>query len=162
MGAGVGWTAGGVMRGRCVQRAHLSVTVAEGSGVRDLDPAEVTRLVGLVPTSQHRKGDPCGPFQGVWRHSGWEVEVPERDEFDTDVVLVELLDIIEPYADGLARARRVLGLDAAVHVVIEMYRVHDPDSGEDVLTTPALWLSAETIRRLAKLDLWIECDQYVF
>ena len=120
-------------------------------------------MVGLIPTSQHRKGDPGGPsFHGVWRHSRWMVEVPERDEFDTDVVLVELLDIIAPHADGLARARRVLGLDAMIHVVIEMHRVHDPDSGKDVLTTPALWLSAATIRRLAQLDLELECDQYVF
>jgi hypothetical protein len=89
------------------------------------------------------------------------VEVPERDEFDTDVVLVELLDIIEPYADGLARARRVLGLDAAVHVVIEMYRVHDPDSGEDVLTTPRVGSVQRRSVGWRNSNLWLECDQYV-
>jgi hypothetical protein len=150
------------LQGRCVQRAYLTVVTPEGGGVRDLDPAEVTRLVGLAPSSQHRKGDRYGPLQHAWRHSGWKVEVPERDEFDTDVVLVELLDIIEPHADGLARARRVLGLEAGINVVIQMHRVQDPDGGEDLLTTPALSLSAATVRRLARLDLWLDCDQYIF
>ncbi|WP_327011520.1 DUF4279 domain-containing protein [Dactylosporangium sp. NBC_01737] len=134
---------------------------AEDDDVRDLDPAEVTRLVGLPPTSQHRKGDRYGPHQRAWRRSGWKVEVPERDEYDTEVVLVELLDIIESRADGLARACQVLGLQAGINVVIEMHPVQGPD-GEELVTTPALSLSAATVRRLAKLDLWLDCDQYVY
>ena len=55
-----------------------------------------------------------------------------------------------------------LGLEAGVQVVIEMHRVQDPDGGEDLLITPALSISAATIHRLAKLDLWLDCDQYVF
>jgi hypothetical protein len=97
----------------------------------------------------------------VHRHGGWYVEVQKRDEYDTEDVLAELLDIIEPHAEGLARARQVLELRAGVNVVIEMHSVRDP-GGEILVTTPALSLSAATIRRMAKLDLWLDCDQYVY
>jgi len=41
-----------------------------------------------------------------------------------------------------------------------MYPVQGPN-GEELVTAPALSLSAATVRRLAKLDLWLDCDQYV-
>jgi len=36
-----------VVQGRCVQRAYLTVAFVEDDDVRDLDPAEVTRLTGV-------------------------------------------------------------------------------------------------------------------
>ncbi|MEU7876179.1 DUF4279 domain-containing protein [Dactylosporangium sp. NPDC049140] len=161
MGADDGWKMTDVVRGRCVQRAYLTVAFAEDDDARDLDPAEVTRLVGLSPTRQHRTGDRYGTHGHLHRRGGWYVDVPERDEYDTEIVLVELLDIIEPNADGLARARQVLGLQAGINVVIKMIPVQGPD-GEDLRTTPALSLAAATVRRLADLDLWLDCDQYVY
>ncbi len=64
MGAdGGGGRMTGVVQGRCVQRAYMTVAFAEDDGARDLDFAEVTRLVGLSPTRQHRSGDRYGPHQ---------------------------------------------------------------------------------------------------
>lgn len=156
-----GREATGRVQGRCVQRAYLTVAFADDNAERDLDPTQVTQLVGLRPTRSHRRGDRYGPDQRVHRHAGWYVEVQRRHEYDTEVVLAELLDVIEPHAEGLARARQALGLVAGANVVVEMYTVRDP-GGEVLVTTPALSLSAATIRRIAELDLWLDCDQYVY
>jgi hypothetical protein len=60
------------------------------------------------------------------RFSGWYLDVPQREVYETEILLEELLDMIEPHADGLAQVRRVLS-----------------------------W-------RLVKLDLWLDCDQYLY
>jgi hypothetical protein len=104
------------------------------------DPDEATVLVGLTPTSTRRRP----------RFDGWDYEVPEVDTFDTEEVVTALLDAIEPYAAGLARARAELGLRAGVTVVIW-------STG----TTPAVCYRAETVRRLADLHLSLDHDQYV-
>src|SRR5262245_637305 len=39
---------------------------------RDLDPAEVTQLLGITPTESFRTGDPHPPKPDrVWEHGGW-------------------------------------------------------------------------------------------
>lgn len=124
--------------------------------------ADDSQLPGRLRSHrQHRSGEPYGKLGNLRRRSGWYVDVPKRDEYSTEIVLVELLDIIEPHAAGLARARQVLGLVAGINVVIEMIPELGPD-GEDLRTTPALSLAAATVRRLADLDLWLDCDQYVY
>ncbi|WP_234581006.1 DUF4279 domain-containing protein [Micromonospora sp. MH99] len=143
----------------CIQRAYLRVAAAGDSDGGDFDPAHVTRLVGLEPTRVHRRGEATG--QRVHRLSGWYVDVPRRPEYDTELLLIELLGLIEPHAEGLARARQALGLRAGVNVVIEMHSGRD--GADDILVaTPALHLTAETMRRLADLHLWLDCDQYVY
>ncbi|MFF5219394.1 DUF4279 domain-containing protein [Micromonospora sp. NPDC000442] len=144
---------------RCVQRAYLKVAPAQDADGLDFDPAHVTQLVGLEPTRVHRRGEAMG--QRIHRSSGWYVDVPQRDEYDTELLLTELLDVIEPHAEGLARARQMLALQAGVNVVIEMHSGQD-GAGDVLVTTPALHLTVGTIRRLATLHLWLDCDQYVY
>jgi hypothetical protein len=144
---------------RCSQRAYLTVVPIEDDDGLDLDPGQVTRLVGLEPTRIHRRGEAVG--QRVHRSSGWYVDVPQRDECDTELVLRDLLDVIEPHAEGLAHARQVLRLRAGVNVVVEMHSGRD-GAGDILVTTPAFHLTAETMRRLAGLHLWLDCDQYVY
>lgn len=107
------------------QRAHLKVTLDEGNDGPDFDPADVTPLVGVAPSRAHRRGD---PWRGSLRRrfSGWYIEVPSRKEYDTDAVVRELLDEVEPYAEGLACAREALRLQAGVQVVIEMHHRSTP------------------------------------
>jgi translation initiation factor IF-1 len=114
----------------------------------------------VAPTRAHRRGD---PWRGSLRRkfSGWYLEVPSRDEYDTDSVVQELLDEVEPYAEALARAREALRLQVGVQVVIEMHSYRD-EHGDIIVTTPALSLSAETLRRLADHHLWLDFDQYVY
>ncbi len=104
-----------------------------------------------------------GPALGprVRRSSGWYVDVPQRDEYDTELLVRELLDVIEPHAEELAHAKQVLGLRAGINVVIEMRSGRDR-AGDILVTTPAFHLTAATMRRLASLDLWLDCDQYVY
>ncbi|WP_326550122.1 DUF4279 domain-containing protein [Micromonospora sp. NBC_01813] len=144
---------------RCTQRAYLTVAPVEDADGLDFDPAHVTRLVGLEPTRIHRRGEAVG--QRVHRSSGWYVDVPQREEYDTELVLRELLDVLDPHAEGLAYARQVLGLRAGVNVVIEMHSGRD-GAGDILVTTPRIHLTAETMRRLADLCLWLDCDQYVY
>ncbi|MFI5851796.1 DUF4279 domain-containing protein [Micromonospora chalcea] len=143
----------------CIQRAYLTVAPAGDADGLDFDPAHVTRLVGLEPTRVHRHGEALGPR--VRRSSGWYVDVPQRDEYDTELLLSELLDVIEPHAEGLAHAQQVLGLRAGINVVIEMRSGRDK-AGDILVTTPAFHLTAATMRRLAGLNLWLDCDQYVY
>jgi hypothetical protein len=58
---------------------------------------------------------------------------------------LRLLDVVEPHAAGLAEARRRFGLDAGLHIFIDVYQM--PGS-------PHVLLRADTMRRLAAaLDL---------
>jgi hypothetical protein len=82
-----------------------------------------------------------------------------RPEHDTEVVIRELLDVVEPRAEGLARARQMFGLDAQIVVAVEMHG-HSDDGRGDV-GTPALSLTAETLHRLAQLDVSLDIDQYI-
>jgi hypothetical protein len=143
---------------RCVQRAYL--TFAETDEGCDVDPDEITRRAGLEPTRVHRAGEPIGPNGRRRRRNGWYVDVPERDEYDTEVLLCELLDVVEPHAAGIARACRELRLIAGINVVISMHSVRDEDGL--LVTTPALSLRADTLRRIADLGCWLDCDQYVY
>ncbi|MEV0810062.1 hypothetical protein [Micromonospora sp. NPDC050200] len=65
-----------------------------------------------------------------------------------------------PAATPLHAACQRPQLRAGVNVVIEMHSVRDAE--EVLVTTPALSLPAETLRRLAALDLWLDVDQYVY
>lgn len=83
--------------------SHLRQTVATLRFFgNDLDPEEITRLLGAVPTVGVRKG-------GVWRNSGgalktvtrgsWWLEVQRRSPGDLDGQITELL---QPLSGNLA------------------------------------------------------------
>jgi hypothetical protein len=151
----------------CTQRAYLYLARdidAAGPPYADsdaermaFDPDEITALVGLRPTEAWRRGDPS-PWtaERPRRFSGWKYELPEVATFDTEAVVTGLLDAIEPYATGIARACDTLGMTAGVTVVIWMRA----DSVGD-LSTPSIGYRAETVQRLANLRLALDHDQYV-
>ncbi|GAA3204408.1 DUF4279 domain-containing protein [Dactylosporangium siamense] len=133
----------------CVQGGHLRLEPAV-DGDQDFDPAEVTRLIGLEPTwTRHRLDDGVPPYTA----SGWWIDLPRRAEFNTEVLVREILDIIEPHASGLAQARRRFGLSAGIYICVEVYQM---------LGSPRLQLPATTLRRLAALDVWLDCEQDLF
>jgi len=154
---------------RCFQRASLHFARTDEPGGPPwteaqldrmaFDPDEVTRLVGLVPTGAYRRGDPHPHFAAGRRFSAWTYELPPAQTYVTEEAVSALLDVIEPFADGLARACTMLGLVAGVSVVIEMHGRRDGDGIQ--LSTAAVSYSAATVRRLARLGLSVAHDQYV-
>ncbi len=145
---------GSVVQPRCVQSAYLLVAARPDDDLASrFDPAEVTRITGITPSRTQRAGS------GVGSQSAWAVDISSRAEFGTDAVLGELLDIIEPYADRLRHACESLGLVAGINVFIEL--TSDRDAANHlVLAFPELQLSAETLRRLSDLGLWLSCHQF--
>jgi hypothetical protein len=127
----------------------------------EFDPDEVTALVGLTPTTTWRRGDPASWRGGrPHRFSGWKYELPEISTFDTEEVVIALLDVIEPHGEKIVSASHTWGMRAGVMVVIWMYGELNTD-GEMVVSTPALGYTAPTVQRLARLGLAVHHDQYV-
>ncbi len=114
------------------------------------DPDEVTTLVGLAPTTSHRRGEPDPTYGWGRRFSGWEYSTPVMDTAVTEFVVVALLDRIDPCADGIAAACRAFDLQAGIRVV---------NDGPDGAGSALVFYSATTIQRLARLGVWIEHAQ---
>jgi hypothetical protein len=158
----------------CLQRAYLSLRadVAPGGPPYSVDeqkrlafdPGEVTRLVGLQPTEAARRGDPYTrrPVPPRWPFSTWKYELVKVRTYDTEGVVTQLLDAIEPHATGIAEACTALGLRAGVDVVIEMSGSRDTSDGSITVTTAAITYTAATMKRLARLNLSIDHDQYIY
>lgn len=92
----------------------------------------------------------------------WKYELAKVRTFFTEDVVTRLLDDIEPHAAGIAEACAVLGMRAGIDVVIEMSGFRDPEDGSVELSTAAITYTAETVRRLARLHLTVDHDQYVY
>ncbi|MFD1325457.1 DUF4279 domain-containing protein [Micromonospora sonneratiae] len=156
----------------CTQRAYLHLErdveftdppyTPSHIALMVFDPDEVTRLVGLQPTKAWRSGDPISGTSRLRRFSSWKYELPEVHNYITEEVVVPLLDAIEPYADGIDTACRTLGMRAGIMVVITMHGDRNTDDGEPHVSTAAITYTSQTLRRLARLGLAIEHDQYVF
>jgi len=152
----------------CTQRAYLYLESdhdVDGPPYSDsdldemaFDPDEVTALVGLTPTTAWRRGDPSARAgRPPRRLSCWNYELPEVSTFDTEKVLVALLDAIEPYAAGILGACSALRLRAGVTLVIWLHGARDAD-GDVFVSTPALSYRRQTVQRLARLHLAVDHD----
>lgn len=135
---------------RCIQGGHLRLE-GEHDGNSDFDPDDVTRLIGLEPSWKRRRGELLGvDGKPIAAGSSWRIEVPSRDSTHTEAIVRELLDIVEPHADGMASARRAFGLSAGIFVYANIY---------DQLSMPQVQFHTSTLRRLSALDLWFWCMQ---
>ena len=146
---------------RVEQKAELRIygtDVAE-----DFDPDTLTSLLGITPTKVWRQGD---VLRSGRRRAAtvWWWETRERVEWDSEALVLEVLEVFEPVAEQLAEARRRWGLTMQVGLVISMYGMiqTDPDNeiGVDV-STPALAFAMETLRRLVRLGASLDVDQYL-
>jgi hypothetical protein len=126
------------------------------------DPGAVTRLVGLQPTDSWRRGDPRPGRTEPRRFSNWQYELAKVRTFYTEDVVIQLLDAIEPHAAGIAEACAAFGLRAGIQVVIEMSGDRDTEDGNLHVSTAAITYSAETVKRLARLNASVDHDQYVY
>jgi hypothetical protein len=126
------------------------------------DPDRVTELVGLTPTSSWRRGDPrpVPKFPTARRFACWRYELPVEHTYYAEDVVLSLLNTIEPYADQISYTCQTLGLRAGIMLVIEMTGYRD-DEGGVIVSTAVIGYSADTLHRLARINLILQHDQYV-
>jgi len=146
---------------RVEQRAELVVYPERETD--DFDPDAFSELLGFTPTTVYRRGEVLTSGR-VRPYSAWMWTTPERVEHDSELLIQEVLDTFEPVADELREARARWSLDVQVDLSISMYGSieADPDgSSGAVVSTPAFYLSPETLRRLTGLGCALDIDHYV-
>jgi hypothetical protein len=115
----------------------------------DFDPSEVTRLVGLEPTSTRRKGNPI-PKHTWWKVSTGKTEGELVDIYEMSSALVEKLT---PQTQGILRATHELKLEAILEVVLYI-------SMNESVSTPAIGFTPEVISFLSAVGASIDIDTY--
>jgi hypothetical protein len=118
----------------------------------ELDPDEVTRLLGIEPEYAHRRGD-ANAGKGGRRYADypegmWKISSAEGEEATVEEHLLALLERIEPGRAGLARCQEQ-GLRTDVFVG---YFAQGEPGG--------FGLAPETSRRLGELGVRLEVDYY--
>lgn len=149
---------------RCVtirQRADFSL----GGPDADFDPALLTAMLGIDPTSAHRRGEARGPSGRPAKSSAWELRGDYSDDYDSEALVLGLLDVVEPVSGKIAEARQRWGLECGVSLVVHIYAESDVDHDGPLelgFTAPGLGFEASTIARLAALGAWLDVDQYIY
>lgn len=115
----------------------------------DLDPDEVTRLVGFEPTSIRRRSEPH-PKNSVWKVSSGKVENDIIDIYEMSSALVARL---APYRETIALARRALHAKAVLEVVLWI-------TMDDSKSTPAIGFDTNVLSFVVAVGATIDVDTY--
>ena len=115
----------------------------------DFDPDEVTRVVGLEPTSIRRKAEP------IPRHSSWEVSTAKIEDEIIDVYEMSssLVALLQPHAEQIAAVKQQLKLEAVLEVVLWI-------TTDDSKSTPAIGFDSNVIAFLNRVGATIDIDTY--
>lgn len=142
------------------QRAELRVYGGEAG--EELDPDEFSELIDVAPTKVWRRGEPRRSGR-VREATLWWWETGDQVERDSERLVVQVLEKFEPVAGQLGQAKIRWGITLAVGLVVTMYvEAHEVDGAIEVAAaTPALFFSAETLSRLARLGASLDADLYV-
>jgi Domain of unknown function (DUF4279) len=115
------------------------------------DPDEITRRLGIEPTTQFRPGDPITEDgKGRRRHHGWMVKIGERETLKVDDLLRELRERISVSSETIRQVCNDLNVNP---VVVCGVRQH-----ETAETTPALMFPADFVAWVAEIDASIDVD----
>lgn len=121
---------------------------------KDFDPHELTKFLGIEPTSAWRKGTKI-PERGI----------PKKDEwiFSSEKIAQELIDIYEmsskliaqlkPKTQLIIEAKRRFNIEPRFQVVLWI-------SMNDEHSTPAIGFEVDVIEFLAKVGAFIDIDTY--
>ncbi len=110
-------------------------------------PDDVTATIQLSPTKTWRLGDSIQKTRLKRKHDGWIFGVPQRETYDMDGLLRELLDTIEPYTDKISEVVKRFGLEKEISFGVYL-------RGE----TPASWFAADTMRRVSVFNSSFDID----
>lgn len=114
------------------------------------DPEEVTRLVGVEPTSVAFKGSPRTRKHTVWRFSSGKVESDLVDVYEMTSSLVAKL---APHVDKINLAQERFALESSLSVVLTI-------TTDDSKSTPAIGLERSVVAFLAQVGAWVDVDTY--
>lgn len=111
------------------------------------EPAELERLLGVVPTSSHRAGDRHGPAdRAIWQHSAWILTRRGKAPQQVEDAVFSLLESI----DRLALAQISSRADCKLSLGLFL---RSADSG--------FWLSNATMANVAAAGLTLDCEVFV-
>lgn len=115
-----------------------------------LDPDDVTRIVGLEPTSVTRRADPR-PKYSTWTVSSGKVQKDFVDVCNMSAVLVSRLS---PFSEKLALARSQLNAEAVFNVVLSI-------TTDDSKPTPAIGFDSNVLQFVVAVGATIDIDTYL-
>jgi hypothetical protein len=115
----------------------------------EFDPDEVTRAVGVQPTSTRRKGNPT-PKRTAWKVSTGKIASETIDVYEMSSLVVSRLS---DKADEIVAVKERLGLEAVLQVVIYL-------SNDESISTPALGFDHNVIAFLNSVGASIDIDTY--
>ena len=115
----------------------------------DFDPAELTRLAGLRPTSIFRTPPPMA------KRMKWKVSL---DKVDADCINIyemasTLVAQLQPHVAGIAHAKQELELQAVLEVVLWV-------AADDSACMPAIGFESEVIAFLNEVGASIDVDMH--
>jgi hypothetical protein len=115
----------------------------------EFDPDEVTRAVGVQPTSTQRKGDPR-PKRTSWKVSTGKVESNLIDVYEMSSLVVSRL---RDKADEIVAVKERFRLEAVLQVVLHF-------SSDESISTPAIGFERDVIVFLNAVRATIDIDAY--
>ncbi|MEQ8477850.1 DUF4279 domain-containing protein [Fulvivirga sp.] len=111
------------------------------------DTAEVTKIMGLEPTSLMIKKEP------VPKSTSWKYRIDAGNDIDLETHLERLIEIFEPKIDIINRLKNSLNLETRIQFVIDIDI--NPDS-----STPYFGLNKKTIKFLNMTETEVDFDLY--
>jgi len=115
----------------------------------DLDPDEVTRMVGVEPTSVLHRADPR-PKDSTWMVSSGKIVNDLIDVYDISAALVARL---APFSLEIASAKRHFEAEAVLEVVLWI-------TIDESISTPAIGFDSEVLSFLVAVGATIDIDTY--
>ena len=115
----------------------------------EFDPNELTRAIGIEPTSVRIKASPTPKFTS-WKLSTGKVSAEVIDVYE---MAGQVIDRLAPKTKEIAAFIQGHNLSASLNVVLTI-------SFDEQLSTPAIGLTEPMIRFLAEVGAAIDVDTY--
>jgi len=119
----------------------------------DFDPDEITRQLGIEPTSIRRKGDRIP--NKVPRLNSWKLSTKKivSEVIDVEEMALKVVKILEPKAEEIKTIKRKLNAMVRLEVVLWI-------TTDEKQSTPAVGFNLQIIEFLAKVGAYIDIDTY--
>jgi len=116
----------------------------------DLEPDEVTRLLGIQPDTTWRRGDPRGSRRTAFFDYGcWRIETGIAEEADMNEQLKVLLARLGTHEETLKAMRPPFDLEFGCVIYLDG-------------PLPILHVDADTLQRISHLGAELDIDLYQF
>lgn len=121
-----------------------------------LNPDNITALLGIEPTRQHRQGDirrtGSGRQIGQWKEGGWFYTVKSDDHESLEEALARVLQIFSELKD---KVRSV-----SYRPEVRVADICCGEFGSSGRQFPNVWLSLNSLEALAEMGLEFWCEFY--